>query len=50
MNRVQIRNGIARTVAIVLVVVLAAGIALALGFDIPILRDIAEYLGMNPIN
>lgn len=47
MNRTKVREGIARLVAIVIVILLAAGIGVALGWDIPILSDIADALGMR---
>lgn len=47
MNRTKIRETIAKIVALILVVVLAAGIMVYLGWDIPILSDLAKSLGMR---
>ena len=47
MNRTKVREVIAAIVALVLVVVLFAGMSVLFGWNIPVISDIARSLGLQ---
>ncbi len=47
MQWTKVREKLSTIAAIIIVIVLFAGIAVVAGWDIPVIRDIASWLGMS---